>query len=264
LAKNLPADKVLRRISGWDVDTLGRSQSWEFAYTINNNTQGKAVRVGTMDLKTYDLDQGYVEWIKMLKPITNYQTIASSATVITNVEKAGGKTFRLKPHPDSLQFRIEISIADQKYSWFSGGNFDTSKIYWAVAYNHVYQATRDSSYWVDGKYFLCDLATGAVILVQPTRVKEGTTVPEQFSLYQNYPNPFNPTTNIKFSIPSSNFTSLKIFDMLGKEIAVLVSEKKDAGEYTVPFNAARMPSGIYFYQLRSGNFVETKKMILMK
>ncbi|MDP1675905.1 MAG: T9SS type A sorting domain-containing protein [Bacteroidota bacterium] len=264
LSKNLPADKVLRRISGWNVDTLGRSQSWEFAYTHNNNTMGKGIRVSTGGSNTYTLDQGYIDWIKMLNPITNYLSAASSATVIANVEKAGGKAFRLLPHPDSLEFRIELSIADQKYGWFGPFGFDTSKIYWAVAYTHVYQATQDSSYWVDGKYFLCDFATGAVILTQPTRVKEETPIPERFSLLQNYPNPFNPTTNIRFTIPVSNGTSLKIYDLLGKEVAVLVNEKRDAGEYTIPFNAAHLPSGIYFYQLRSGKFVETKKMILLR
>jgi hypothetical protein len=264
LAKNFPADKALRRISGWDVDTLGRSQSWEFAYTYNNNTAGEAIRVSTGGSSTYMLDQGYIDWIKMLKPISGYQSAASSATVIANAENGGGKAFRQLPLPDSLEFRIELSIADQKYGWFGGGGFDTSKIYWAVAYTHTYQISQNQSQWVRGKFFLCDLTTGAIVVTQTMGVKGETTIPEQLSLSQNFPNPFNPTTNIRFTIPSSNFTSLKIFDLLGKEIAVLVNEKKEAGEFTVPFNAAGLPSGIYFYQLRSGNFVETKKMILMK
>jgi hypothetical protein len=264
LAKNLAADKVLRKISAWDVDTLGRSQSWEFAYTFNSNAPAQAIQVQSSGSKTYTLDQGYMDWIKMLNPITGYQSAASSATVVANAENGGGKAFRVLPHPDSLQFRIELSIADQKYSWFGGWGFDTSKIYWAVAYTLQYQVSQNQSNTVKGKYFLCDLATGAVILTQTMGVKEEMSIPEKFSLLQNYPNPFNPTTNIKFTIPSSNFTSLKIFDLLGKEVAVLVNEKKDAGEYTIPFNAARLPSGIYFYQLRSGNFVEAKKMVLMK
>lgn len=264
LAKNLPADKVLRRISAWDVDTLGRSQSWEFAYTFSSNGSGQAVQVQSSGSKTYFLDKNYIDWIKQLKPVINYKTAASSAVVISNAENAGGKAFRLIPHPDSLQFRIELSLADQKYSWFGGIGFDTSKIYWAVAYTLQYQVSQNQSTTVKGKFFLCDITTGAILLTQTLGVKNETVIPEQFSLSQNFPNPFNPTTNIRFIIPSSNFTTLKIFDLLGKEIALLVNEKKEAGEYTVPFNAARLPSGIYFYQLRSGNFTESKKMLLLR
>ncbi len=201
----------------------------------------------------------------MLKPITNYQSAASSAMVIANAENGGGKAFRQLPIPDSLEFRIELSIADQKNGWFGQSEFDTSKIYWSVAYTQVYQVSNDQSMWVKGKFFLCDLTTGAILLTQTmTDVKSDPRIPEQFSLFQNFPNPFNPTTTIKFTIPSSNFTSLKIFDLLGKEVAVLVNENKEAGEFTIPFNATRLPSGIYFYQLQSGNFVETKKMLLLK
>jgi hypothetical protein len=265
LAKNLPADKILKRISGWEIDTLGRSQSWEYAYTFSTNSSGQAIDVQSTGSKTYFLDQNYVSWISQLKEITNYKLAASSATVIANVENAGGREFRLSPQPDSLKFRVELSMADQKNGWFSQGGFDDTKIYWAAAYTHQYQISDSQSNWVKAKFFLCDLTTGAVLLTQTmTGVKSETFIPELFSLSQNYPNPFNPTTNIRFTIPSSNFTTLKIFDLLGKEVTVLVNEKKDAGEYTVPFNAVRLPSGVYFYQLHSGNFVETKKMMLMK
>jgi len=92
---------------------------------------------------------------------------------------------------------------------------------------------------------------------------------ENFSLSQNYPNPFNPVTKIKFEIPDqvrhdNALVTLKVYDILGREIATLVNEEKPAGEYEVEFNAANLPSGIYFYQLRAGQFTETKKMILLK
>ena len=90
-----------------------------------------------------------------------------------------------------------------------------------------------------------------------------------FVLQQNYPNPFNPTTIIKYSIPTNVKrgtlnVSLKVYDVLGNEIATLVNEEKQAGNYEVEFNAANLPSGIYFYQLRARSFIETKKMILLK
>ncbi|MBL8016525.1 MAG: T9SS type A sorting domain-containing protein [Ignavibacteria bacterium] len=85
-----------------------------------------------------------------------------------------------------------------------------------------------------------------------------------FSLSQNYPNPFNPATNIKFEIPKTGFVSLKIFDMIGNEISSLVSESKPPGSYDVSWDASNFPSGVYFYELRAGEFTERKKMVLVK
>jgi hypothetical protein len=87
---------------------------------------------------------------------------------------------------------------------------------------------------------------------------------KEFVLEQNYPNPFNPTTKIKFDLPERGSVTLKVYDVLGNEIATLVNEKKPAGSYEVEFGGTRFPSGIYFYRLRSGSFIETKKMILLK
>ena len=91
--------------------------------------------------------------------------------------------------------------------------------------------------------------------------------PEEFKLFQNHPNPFNPSTNIRFQVSNSAFVSLKIFDALGNEVATLVSEEKQPGNYEVKFNSGTVPnlsSGIYFYTLRAGRYSETKKMILLR
>lgn len=84
------------------------------------------------------------------------------------------------------------------------------------------------------------------------------------SLIQNYPNPFNPITEIQYQIPANGFVSLKIYDMLGRETATLVNEVKTAGTYSIQWNASSLSSGIYFYRLETGNFVETRKMMLVK
>ncbi len=93
---------------------------------------------------------------------------------------------------------------------------------------------------------------------------ENYILPEEYVLYQSYPNPFNPSTKIKYSVPKSEVVSLKVYDILGREVAVFLDEYKSAGTYSIDFNASRFASGVYFYQLHSGSFVETKKMILMK
>lgn len=89
-------------------------------------------------------------------------------------------------------------------------------------------------------------------------------VPGRYSLSQNYPNPFNPTTTIRYEVPKEGFISLKIYDILGREVKTLVSKKQTAGKYRVTFNASEFASGIYFYRLHSNNFSKIKKMILLK
>jgi len=89
-------------------------------------------------------------------------------------------------------------------------------------------------------------------------------VPVEFKLEQNYPNPFNPSTKISFKIADAGFTSLKVYDILGNEVVTLVNEEKPAGEYEVDFNGNGLASGIYLYQLKTGSFIETKKMMLLR
>jgi hypothetical protein len=107
------------------------------------------------------------------------------------------------------------------------------------------------------------------LFVIPVSVETEKTMVDNFILEQNYPNPFNPTTKIKFEIPGqarndNALVTLKVYDVLGNEITTLVYEEKSTGEYEVEFNGTGLPSGVYFYQLKAGNFIETKKMVLLK
>ena len=89
-------------------------------------------------------------------------------------------------------------------------------------------------------------------------------VPDQFILNQNFPNPFNPETIINYSVPIQSFVSLKIFDLLGNEIKTLVNSYRHPGNYSVKFDASEISSGIYFYRLQAGDFMQTKKMVLIR
>ena len=111
-----------------------------------------------------------------------------------------------------------------------------------------------------------DHSVGEIVLnLNPTAVEEiNSDIPSDYVLYNNYPNPFNPSTTITFSIPSEEFVTLKVFNSLGEEIAELVNETKPAGSYSILFDASKLSSGIYFYELQTGSFVETKKMILIR
>ena len=88
--------------------------------------------------------------------------------------------------------------------------------------------------------------------------------PQQFSLGQNYPNPFNPSTTIKYELPKATRVNLSVFDILGREVSVLVNERMDAGVYEVKFDGSNLASGVYFYRLQAGDFVQSKRLLILK
>jgi len=87
---------------------------------------------------------------------------------------------------------------------------------------------------------------------------------KEFGLSQNYPNPFNPSTIINYQLPANNYVTLKVFNVLGQEVATLVDEKREAGRYEVQWDASALPSGMYFYRLQASSLVETKKLLLLR
>ena len=98
-----------------------------------------------------------------------------------------------------------------------------------------------------------------------TSVKQSNAPPAQFELFDNYPNPFNPSTTISYSVPKTSLVTIKVYDTLGQEIATLVNEQKNAGYYSVQFSAdSRYASGVYFYTMQAGDFLQTKKLVLLK
>jgi len=115
-----------------------------------------------------------------------------------------------------------------------------------------------------------DFHLGSVMFVDdlsfsgPVAVEEHETIPTDFQLYQNYPNPFNPSTEIRYDLPEASHVSLRVDNVLGQEVAVLVDEEKAAGVYQVQFNASKLTSGVYFYKLQADQFVQTKKLLLLR
>ncbi|MCH7827919.1 MAG: T9SS type A sorting domain-containing protein, partial [Bacteroidetes bacterium] len=105
------------------------------------------------------------------------------------------------------------------------------------------------------------LRTSSVVTaIDDNQIKQ----PNSFILMQNYPNPFNPSTTIQYVIISRQFVSLKVYDILGREVATLVNEEKPIGSYRINFDGSKLTSGVYFYRLRAGSFTQTKKFVLMK
>ena len=97
-----------------------------------------------------------------------------------------------------------------------------------------------------------------------TGVTEDPAIPSQYQLSQNYPNPFNPTTTVRYQLPERMLVTIKIFNILGQEVAILVNEEKAAGSYEINFNASKLSSGVYFYRIQAGNFITAKKMLLLR
>jgi hypothetical protein len=115
-----------------------------------------------------------------------------------------------------------------------------------------------------GSGFINIISTEGEDIVSAIELTENDLIPNEFSLQQNYPNPFNPLTTIKYDIKELTMVELKVFDILGREVATLVNDEKPVGYYEIKFNASNLPSGIYFYRLKAGSYIETKKMVLMK
>jgi photosystem II stability/assembly factor-like uncharacterized protein len=133
--------------------------------------------------------------------------------------------------------------------------------------NHLYSlscSTEDLAWTVGQFRTILRTTNGGVTFIE----NENNSTPKDFLLQQNYPNPFNPSTRIQYAISRRQFVTLKVYDLLGKEVATLVNEEKPAGSYEVEFNSAssikNLASGIYFYRLQAEDFVETKKMLLLK
>jgi hypothetical protein len=115
------------------------------------------------------------------------------------------------------------------------------------------------------KYCVLDTVIISGTTAAGTEVEQPqNNIPGQFELAQNYPNPFNPTTQISYSIPKESYVSLKVYNLMGQEVATLISGNQTAGKYTVPFDASRLSSGVYMYRLQAGTSVEVKRMIFMK
>jgi hypothetical protein len=178
---------------------------------------------------------------------------------------ANSLSYRVQVSTDSMFITIvyDVNLSLTQINVPSGLLTNNTKYYWQVQASNEYGAGQWSALW--------NFKTLSVGIT-----KIGNEIPTAFTLYQNYPNPFNPTTKIKFDIPQktviarsgatwqSPVVTLKVFDILGKEIATLANEQLQPGTYEVTFNGSSLPSGIYFYKLIAGDFVETKKLVLLK
>jgi hypothetical protein len=193
-----------------------------------------------------------------------------------------GENWKEQNNPDLLDRSLNDVFFSQIYNWGVGWavgdgglilkttNFGNT---WQIESEGITDNNLKNIYFCQytdfgGGYFGPGIIVGEhkTVLLNSLVVSVGEDYiqPEGFYLSQNYPNPFNPTTSLQYTIGSRQFVTLKVYDLLGKEVATLVNEEKPAGEYEVEFNGSNLSSGMYFYQLKTDSHSETKKMVLLK
>jgi len=157
-----------------------------------------------------------------------------------------------------------INSTKALYTFDNNGNCINGENYKWIGTWELYPADLALYYDYNQNYISQYAATAIVVYEQVTGVAADNIAPAQFNLMQNYPNPFNPSTTIKYQVPEAGIVSLKIYDILGSEVKSLVNEEKQPGTYSVIFNAHNLASGVYYYRIQAGSFVDTKKLILLK
>jgi hypothetical protein len=153
----------------------------------------------------------------------------------------------------SAQYKVSQSV------FSSGGEVtqnENYRIIGTIGQIAVGVSGNDNNHISSGFWYGPLLATDVIL--------QNNSVPNEFRLYQNYPNPFNPNTVISWQLPAKSHVLIKVYDMLGKEVAQLIDEEKPAGTYKIIFNASSLASGIYFYKIQTNSFSNVKKMVLLK
>jgi photosystem II stability/assembly factor-like uncharacterized protein len=230
--------------TSWDIQTSGIGLILNSVYFIDENT-GWAVGEGGIILKTTDGGDG------MPVELNSFSASLIKDEVILNWSTA--------TEINNYGFEIERNVKSgfENIGFVDGhGNSNSPKNYSFTDNNPGYGKIQYRLKQIDndGKFEYSNI------------IDVNIDLPLSFELSQNYPNPFNPITKIGFQIPggTSGLVSLKVYDILGREVATLINEEPPAGIYEVEFNAESLSSGIYFYRLQTGNFVDTKKFTLMK
>ena len=256
------------------VETFFFTGNKSFVYERNGATQNQTDRLffdGGVSVTNPDAQ---VKTVKLLNLIN--ETTQEKLAVIRSIEMAQNDSVKIE-NPDSNTVKL-ISYGTTKdydievnYLTETGvGRFGDSNISLEANTSHTFVPN-----WTDLTIsqltVLVDIGNDGTIddtlhLNNTVSVEDQGYfgLPKEYNLAQNYPNPFNPLTKIRFGIPQAGFVTLKVYDVLGNEVATLVNEEKPAGSYEVEFDATLLTSGVYFYKLQAGSFVETKKMILLR
>ena len=277
LRNTLPQGLILYYVEAWNVDSLAGATEWEFYFLNPTLFQAYRVLVSPFGNEIEQLQMDFFNWLQNFRALADSFSVAALPdSFIAKVERRVGRALRHRELGDSIGFEVSLSLGDLAHTNFYDVIPQQGRFYWGLRYS-FYNMNDSSQGGVPMKddflsklasteneeyKFLADYKTGNEVSVTSIGNKEN--IPLSFELKQNYPNPFNPSTVIQYQIPESGFVTLKVYDILGNEVATLINGKQQAGSYSINFNASVLSSGIYFYQLKSGKYVDTKKMILLR
>jgi photosystem II stability/assembly factor-like uncharacterized protein len=253
----------------------GAVAHWDIAFT--NAQNGLVVGLYGGCFKTVD---GGSTWIPFTQPLGGSSYFRVQYLSPTRIIIAGGAQIALSK--DGGQTWTSPYNAGQEQ--MNGVCFGDSLNGWAVSQGTISRSTDGGSHWtresIPGYRYLTSITTpdgvhawaigdGTILkttewLIPTSTVTNIDNTPTRFSLGQNYPNPFNPSTTISFSLPLRSFVTLKVFDVMGREIATIVSEETPAGNHSRQWNASGVSSGMYFYRIQAGDFMQTKKLLLVR
>ena len=265
----------------WDSTGLYVPQAGSEAGWNNSiNVKGSNIWYGTNNTKVYHTTNAGVNWTSGVTTFLDSYCmhfndinngLAGGETL--NRTTNGGVTYTLLAAPGAGNI-TGMAGANSTYYWFTRGDSlyatTNSGTNWSIAFGDTKGlwaadvATLNNGCGIgwavgdSGK--IIRINVDSLVGIQPL----GNGVPYVYRLAQNYPNPFNPSTKIAFDIPKAGIVNMVVYDLLGREVATLVNEFKQAGKYDVDFNALNLASGVYFYKITAGEFVDTKKMLLIK
>lgn len=252
---------------------IDESNGWAMlGYSIVCTTDGGA----TWNTQFSDNTPGMFNGIQFLD-LNNGWVVGDSGKVFRTTD--GGEHWTRILNAPTTSNHHAVFFANTNVGWIG------SRVYSDQGEGMILHTTDGGASWtmedtpspqdINGIYFI-DANNGWLIgepgIIAKTTSGGGTTLiyenhyvePKSFSLMQNYPNPFNPSTVVSYRIQSNTFVVLKVFDVLGREVQTLVNERQTAGTHSVTFNASNLPSGMYFYRLQAGTFVQTRKLIILK
>lgn len=245
-------------VPGWGSAVVGSAPPGGGTATIyatyfNGGPSSNDMWIITPQIMNISLDDSLIFWMKKYPGIEYADNLDVKISTTTNSSAA------------AFSYTVATFVLPGLYdtAWTRKA-YRLGSVSGLTAGSNIYVGFREhvTNNLADGDVIGLDLISlvGSTVGINPIN----SEIPSKFSLNQNYPNPFNPVTNISFSLPVSGNIKLAVYDMLGNEVAVLANGFQKAGNFTADFNATKLASGTYFYRLTAGEFVDTKKMVLIK
>jgi hypothetical protein len=206
-----------------------------------------------------------ISYYQFIRPIESYTPISSSIS-LSDTQSVNLSVTSVKPTLNTM--KIEWFVDGIKLNGESGSTFNIVTKNLSIGEHTAYCIVRDTTLLVrnDPTMILRDSISWKISVSNTTNVDTDNSnkIPSQFSLEQNFPNPFNPITTIAFSLPSASFVTLKIYDVIGREVETLIAQEMSSGRLTQQWNASNISGGIYICELRAGNYKKTIKLALIK